>query len=116
LAPFWAVTTSFVYAPAVPVLLAVLAIAQMGVHLAFFLHISSARTTNNVLALLFGVFVAALVIHSRAAAAGIQSIERSIPSSLIDSAAQRAELGFPWRSVSSASRDSWQSLRRRCCV
>ena len=63
LASFWAATTSFVYAPAVPVLLAVLAIAQMGVHLAFFLHISSAPDqTNNFLALLFGVFVTALVI------------------------------------------------------
>jgi cytochrome o ubiquinol oxidase subunit IV len=63
LASFWAATTSFVYAPAVPVLLAVLAIAQMGVHLAFFLHISSAPgQTNNFLALLFGVFVTALVI------------------------------------------------------
>ena len=63
LASFWAATTSFVYAPAVPVLLAVLAIAQMGVHVAFFLHISSAPDqANNLLALLFGVFVIALVI------------------------------------------------------
>ena len=63
LASFWAATTSFVYAPAVPVLLAVLAIAQMGVHVAFFLHITSAPDqTNNFLALLFGVFVIALVI------------------------------------------------------
>jgi cytochrome o ubiquinol oxidase subunit IV len=63
LASFWAATTSFVYAPAVPVLLAVLAIAQMGVHVAFFLHISTAPDqTNNFLALLFGVFVTALVI------------------------------------------------------
>jgi cytochrome o ubiquinol oxidase operon protein cyoD len=63
LASFWAASTSFVYAPAVPVLLAVLALAQMGVHLAFFLHISSAPDqTNNFLALLFGVFVTTLVI------------------------------------------------------
>lgn len=63
LASFWAATTSFVYAPAVPVLLAVLAIAQMGVHVAFFLHISTAPDqTNNFLALLFGVFVTGLVI------------------------------------------------------
>jgi cytochrome o ubiquinol oxidase operon protein cyoD len=62
-ASFWAATTSFVYAPAVPVLLAVLAIAQMGVHVAFFLHISSAPDqANNFLALLFGVFVTSLVI------------------------------------------------------
>jgi cytochrome o ubiquinol oxidase subunit IV len=62
-ASFWAATTSLVYAPVVPILLAALAIAQMGVHLAFFLHISSAPDqTNNFLALLFGVFVSALVI------------------------------------------------------
>jgi cytochrome o ubiquinol oxidase operon protein cyoD len=63
LASFWAATTSFVYAPAVPVLLAVLAIAQMGVHLAFFLHISTAPDqTNNFLALAFGLFISGLVI------------------------------------------------------
>ena len=62
-ASFWAATTSFVYAPAVPVLLGTLAIAQMGVHLAFFLHISSAPDqANNFLALAFGVFVTALIV------------------------------------------------------
>jgi cytochrome o ubiquinol oxidase operon protein cyoD len=62
-ASFWAATTSFVYAPAVPVLLATLAIAQMGVHVAFFLHISSAPDqTNNFLALAFGVFVTGLIV------------------------------------------------------
>jgi cytochrome o ubiquinol oxidase operon protein cyoD len=62
-ASFWAATTSLVYAPAVPVLLAALAIAQMGVHLAFFLHISSAPDqANNFLALAFGLFISALVI------------------------------------------------------
>jgi len=39
LASFWASSTDLVYAPAVPV---VLAVAQMGVRLVFFLHISSA--------------------------------------------------------------------------
>jgi cytochrome o ubiquinol oxidase operon protein cyoD len=63
LASFWAATTPLVYAPSVPVLLAVLAIAQMGVHLAFFLHISSAPDqANNFLALAFGVFVSGLII------------------------------------------------------
>jgi cytochrome o ubiquinol oxidase operon protein cyoD len=42
--------------PGVPAGLAVLAIAQMGVHLVFFLHISTGPdNTNNVLALAFGV-------------------------------------------------------------
>ena len=63
LASFWAATTPLVYAPAVPVLLAALAIAQMGVHVAFFLHVSSAPDqANNFLALAFGVFVSGLVI------------------------------------------------------
>jgi cytochrome o ubiquinol oxidase operon protein cyoD len=44
-------------------LLAVLAIAQMGVHLVFFLHLSSSPDqTNNFLALAFGVFVVGLVV------------------------------------------------------
>ncbi len=62
-ASFWAASSSLLYAPAVPVLLAVLAIAQMGVHLAFFLHISSAPDqANNFLALMFGMFVSGLVV------------------------------------------------------
>ena len=45
------------------ILLAVLAIAQMGVHLVFFLHISSAPdSTNNILSLAFGIFVVGLLI------------------------------------------------------
>ena len=63
LASFWAAGTHQVWAPGVPVLLAALAIAQMGVHLVFFLHISSSSdSTNNILALAFGVFVVALVV------------------------------------------------------
>jgi cytochrome o ubiquinol oxidase operon protein cyoD len=62
-ASFWAASTDLVFAPGVPVLLGVLAIAQMGVHLVFFLHISSAPDqTNNVLALAFGTFVVALLV------------------------------------------------------
>ena len=63
LASFWAARTHLVYGPAVPVLLAALAIGQMGVHLVFFLHISSAPDqTNNFLALAFGCFVVGLVV------------------------------------------------------
>jgi cytochrome o ubiquinol oxidase operon protein cyoD len=63
LASFWAAQTTLVWPPSVPILLAVLAIGQMGVHLVFFLHISSAPDqTNNFLALAFGVFVVALVV------------------------------------------------------
>jgi cytochrome o ubiquinol oxidase operon protein cyoD len=63
LASFWAAGTGLVWGPGVPVLLAVLAIGQMGVHLVFFLHISSGpEGTNTILALAFGVFVVALVV------------------------------------------------------
>ncbi|WP_027062721.1 cytochrome o ubiquinol oxidase subunit IV [Mesorhizobium loti] len=63
LASFWAAQTGFVYAPAVPILLAALAVGQMGVHLVFFLHISSGpEDTNNILALAFGVFVVGLIV------------------------------------------------------
>jgi cytochrome o ubiquinol oxidase subunit IV len=62
-ASFAASSSGFVWGPSIPVLLAVLAIAQMGVHLVFFLHISTAAdSTNNILALAFGVFVVGLVI------------------------------------------------------
>ena len=62
-ASFAASSSSHVWGPSIPVLLAVLAIAQMGVHLAFFLHISTAPdSTNNILSLAFGVFVVGLVI------------------------------------------------------
>jgi cytochrome o ubiquinol oxidase operon protein cyoD len=63
LASFWAAGTHLVRAPGVPVLLAALAIAQMGVHLVFFFNISSAPDqTNNFLALAFGIFVVGLVV------------------------------------------------------
>jgi cytochrome o ubiquinol oxidase subunit IV len=55
--------TGLLWAPGVPAGLAVLAIAQMGVHLVFFLHIGTgADNTNNVIALAFGVLVVALIV------------------------------------------------------
>ena len=40
-----------------------LAVAQMGVHLVFFLHITTGPdNTNNVLALAFGVLIVTLVV------------------------------------------------------
>jgi cytochrome o ubiquinol oxidase subunit IV len=60
---FWAATTSLPWAPGVPLGLAVLAIAQIGVHLVFFLHITTGPdNTNNVLALAFGMLIVTLVI------------------------------------------------------
>ena len=60
---FWAANTSLLWAPGVPLGLAVLAIAQIGVHLVFFLHITTGRdNTNNALALAFGMLIVILVI------------------------------------------------------
>jgi cytochrome o ubiquinol oxidase operon protein cyoD len=60
---FWATNTTLLWAPGVPLGLAVLAVAQMGVHLVFFLHITTgADNTNNVLALAFGVLIVLLVV------------------------------------------------------
>lgn len=54
---------SFIWAPGIPILLIVLAIAQMGVHLVFFLHITTGPdNTNNVMALAFGVLIVILLI------------------------------------------------------
>ena len=55
--------THVIYGPAVPVGLLVLAIAQMGVHLVFFLHITTGPdNTNNVLALAYGILVVFLIV------------------------------------------------------
>ncbi|MHC2484860.1 cytochrome o ubiquinol oxidase subunit IV [Rhizobium leguminosarum] len=60
---FWVANTSLLWAFGIPIGLVVLAIAQMGVHLVFFLHITTAPdNTNNVLALAFGIFIVILVI------------------------------------------------------
>jgi cytochrome o ubiquinol oxidase subunit IV len=55
--------TNLLWAPGVPAGLAVLAIAQMGVHLVFFLHIGTGPdNTNNVIALAFGVLIVTLIV------------------------------------------------------
>jgi cytochrome o ubiquinol oxidase operon protein cyoD len=60
---FWAANTSMLWGPGVALGLAVLAIAQMGVHLVFFLHITTGPdNTNNVLALAFGILIVSLVV------------------------------------------------------
>ncbi|WP_343716078.1 cytochrome o ubiquinol oxidase subunit IV [Inquilinus sp.] len=62
-AAFLLAGSDVIYPPAVPVALIVLAIAQMGVHLVFFLHVTTGPdNTNNVLALAFGVLVVALIV------------------------------------------------------
>lgn len=63
LASFWAATSGLIWGPAAPVMLTVLAIAQMLVHLLFFLHINTAPDHgSNVLALAFALLIIALVV------------------------------------------------------
>jgi cytochrome o ubiquinol oxidase operon protein cyoD len=60
---FWVASTTSLWGPGIATGLVVLAIAQMGVHLVFFLHITSGPdNTNNVLALAFGVLIVFLVM------------------------------------------------------
>jgi cytochrome o ubiquinol oxidase subunit IV len=62
-ASFWAADTHLIYGPGVPAALVTLALAQMGIHLVFFLHITTAPdNTNNILALAFGVLIVFLVV------------------------------------------------------
>ena len=62
-AAFILANTQLIYGPAIPVALLVLAIAQMGVHLVFFLHITTGPdNTNNVLALAYGIMVVGLIV------------------------------------------------------
>jgi cytochrome o ubiquinol oxidase subunit IV len=60
---FFIAGTTLVWGPSIPVALVVLAIAQMGVHLVFFLNITSGPdNVNNVLALAFGVLIVLLLL------------------------------------------------------
>jgi cytochrome o ubiquinol oxidase subunit IV len=55
--------TNLLWPPGVAVGLVVLAFAQIGVHLVFFLHLGSGPDhTNNILALAFGLLIVFLVI------------------------------------------------------
>ena len=57
------VYTDLIWGPAIPAALVALAVAQIGVHLVFFLHLTTAPdNTNNVLALAFGVLIVTLII------------------------------------------------------
>jgi cytochrome o ubiquinol oxidase subunit IV len=63
IASFVVSQTNLLWPPGVAVGLVVLAFAQIGVHLVFFLHLGSGPDhTNNILALAFGVLIVFLVI------------------------------------------------------
>ena len=60
---FYLSGTSLVWQPSIPAALIVLAIAQIGVHIVFFLHITTRPdSVNNVMALAFGVFIVFVLI------------------------------------------------------
>lgn len=61
---FWVASgTHLVFTPGIAMALAAFAIAQMGVHLVFFLHLTTGPDhINNVLALAFGVLIVGIVI------------------------------------------------------
>ena len=62
-ASFWIASGTALWRPAIPAALIALAIAQMGLHLVFFLHVTTGPDiTNNMLALAFGVLIVFLVI------------------------------------------------------
>jgi cytochrome o ubiquinol oxidase subunit IV len=63
LASFWAVGTHLIYGPGIVMAIVVLAVAQMGIHLVFFLHLTTAPDNeNNALALAFGILIVGLVV------------------------------------------------------
>ena len=63
IASFWADQTREIYASGVAMALLVLAVAQIGIPLIFFLHITSdPDNENNILALAFGVLIVCLIV------------------------------------------------------
>lgn len=62
-ASFYVVHTDVIWGGGIVMALIVLAVAQIGVHLVFFLHITTAPdNTNNILALAFGILIVVLLI------------------------------------------------------
>lgn len=60
---FYIAQSTLVWQPSIPIALSVLALAQMGVHLVFFLHITSGPDSiNNVMALAFGLLIVILLV------------------------------------------------------
>ena len=63
IASFVVAQTNLLWAPGIAVELVVLAFAQIGVHLVFFLHLGTGPDhTNNIIALAFGLLIVFLVI------------------------------------------------------
>jgi cytochrome o ubiquinol oxidase operon protein cyoD len=61
-ASFWSLDEHVIYGPGIVMALIVFGLAQVGVHLTYFLHLTtSPDNTNNALALAFGVLIVSLV-------------------------------------------------------
>jgi cytochrome o ubiquinol oxidase operon protein cyoD len=60
---FYIARSTLVWQPSIPIALSVLALAQMGIPLVFFLHITSGPDSiNNVMALAFGLLIVILLV------------------------------------------------------
>ena len=60
---FYITRSTLVWTPSIPIALSVLAVAQMGVHLVFFLHMTSGPdNVNNLMALAFGLLIVLLLV------------------------------------------------------
>jgi cytochrome o ubiquinol oxidase subunit IV len=60
---FYITHSTLVWGPSIPIALSVLAVAQMGVHLVFFLHMTSGPdNVNNLMALAFGLLIVMLLV------------------------------------------------------
>ena len=83
---FWVASgTGLIFTPGIPMALAAFAIAQMGVHLVFFLHITTGPDNlNNVLALAFGVLVVGIVIAGSLWIMYHLNTNMMVPGSLMD--------------------------------
>jgi cytochrome o ubiquinol oxidase operon protein cyoD len=61
-AAFWSIDEHVIYGPGIVMALIVFGLAQVGVHLVFFLHLTtSPDNTNNALALAFGVLFVSMI-------------------------------------------------------
>ena len=62
-ASFWSHNAREIYASGIAMAILVLAVAQIGIHLVFFLHITTdPDNANNILALAFGVLIVSLIV------------------------------------------------------
>jgi cytochrome o ubiquinol oxidase operon protein cyoD len=88
---FWIASgPNAVYGPGIPMALAALAVGQMGVHLVFFLHITSGSdNTNNVLALAFGVMIVGIIIVGSLWIMYHLNVNMMVPNEMMDMHSQR---------------------------